>query len=143
MISVQKHACVAQGGLIRTFRPKVAPLGRREGAAANLALSLRTSTSKIPHEMKGNLFALRQPVRGTSDNKNKLYTLMPFRWFCSWIGAEEYEVCHQIQPPVGSICHVPPIAEMLKPAQIMDHSVLSGSWTTNSGGIVLARPCQQ
>ena len=43
-------------------------------------------------EVKWNLYARRQPVKGTGENKSATYTLMPFRWF----GAKEYELWHQI-----------------------------------------------
>ena len=31
-------------------------------------------------EVKWNLYARRQPVKSTGENKNTMYTLMPFRW---------------------------------------------------------------
>ena len=42
-------------------------------------------------EVKWNLYARRQPVKGTGENKSAMYTLMPFRWSCSWFGAKGYE----------------------------------------------------
>ena len=48
---------------------------------------------------------------------------------------------HQIWPPVEIACHVPPIAQMMILAKVLDHSIPGASWTTNSV-MTLALPCQ-
>ena len=63
---------------------------------------------------------------------------MPFKWFLFLTG---YELWHQIWPKVEIACHVPPIAQMMIPAKVLDHSIPGASWTTNSV-MTLALPCQ-
>ena len=50
-------------------------------------------------EVKWNLYARRQPVKGTGENKSAMYTLMPFRWSCSFAwNLKKYVPTHTDMP---------------------------------------------